>query len=111
HVLRKNTFRGLFIVGAAGSVDVMIPGVPTKFGGINPALEPEGDFERLRFNLEGLMLVNIFGTARVFDDVFTRGKQDAFTIGTIDLRMKEEVRSEALGLRGIDALEFVPDEE
>ena len=39
------------------------------------------------------------------------GQRDGFAIGAIDLRVEEEVRRQPLGLRRVDALPLVSDQE
>src|SRR5687768_17409392 len=112
HVGGVYAFGRVRVMGAAGGVNVVIAGPPAGFGRVDPALEGEGG--RLIFLTADLDLRSpgkVFGTAGVFDRVLAPGEFDRLAVGAIDLRMKREVRGEALGLRGVDVTLLVAEDE
>ncbi len=58
-----------------------------------------------------LRLLAILRAARVLDGVIARRQRDRFAVGAIDLRLEGKIGREALGLRGIDAVLGVADQE
>src|SRR5262249_61619419 len=109
--LGSSSFRGALIVGAAGGVDVRIAGVPSPLRRIDPALQSKLDLIRLGANRYPVQLVQIFGAAPRLDDIVAVGQADRLTIGTIDLRLELQIRSEAHGLQRTNPLEAVPDHQ
>src|SRR5215831_1892906 len=112
HVLGFDTFGWVRVVRAYRGMNVVIARIPAVFRRIDPAVELErefvgpvslvGEFTRMR---------QVFGTARVLHGVVAGRQLDGLTVGTIDLRLEEEIGREPFGGVGIEAVQAVADLE
>src|SRR5215813_1917522 len=111
HILREDALCRAFIMCAAGGVDVMIPRIPAKVSGINPALESKRDSLRLVCDLDCLRFDEILGPARELYCIFPNGKFYWLAICPVDLRVKRKIRRQTFRLRRVHVLLRVPDYE
>ena len=78
---------------ATGSVNVVIPGVPSNLLQIDPPLQFEGYCLWFASNNSDVLLLDeIFRTASVFDNKIAGWKLEFLTIISIDLRMEAKIR-------------------
>src|SRR5713226_8851063 len=96
---------------ATRGMNVMIAGIPSHPSWIDPPLQMERDLHGGLLHDEPLVLLSVFGAARVFDQVLAGRKQDILAVRPVDLRMEREVRRQALGLRGVYALLAITNQE
>ena len=113
HVGRADAGGGIFIVRAAGGVDVVVAGEPAALRRLDPAFEAEvlavsrgacGD-------RECRPLHPVFGAAGELDGILAGGKSDRLAVGPVDLIVEEEVGGETTGGIGMDATEPVAEHE
>src|SRR5438045_2997913 len=96
---------------ATGGVDVMVPGIPTQMGRIDPAFQLKRDLRGRLSDFQPLLLLPVLGSACVFDGILAGWKQDALAVSAIDLGMESKVGRKALSLGRVDALLGVPNKE
>ena len=72
HVLRVDALGGLFVVRAAGRVDVMVARIPSELRGINPPRQAEVERLRLRANFHPAAFGAVLRPARDFEGVVAR---------------------------------------
>ena len=107
HVLRPHAFRRLHVVGAPRGVDVVVAGPPAEPGGVDPALDGErrllpGAPARASATVSDCVSRVRLGPAAELDAVRAGREPEHLAVGPVDLRVKREVRGEALRLRRID---------
>ena len=93
--------------GAAGGVDVVVPGDPALKGGIDPAPDLEVPAVRSGLHLDLPALGDRFGSAGEFHGVAPLGQPEALAVGPVYLGLEEEVGGQALGLRREDVAQGV----
>ena len=111
HVLRVDALGRVCVVRAAGGVDVVVAGDVAKLHRVNPPLDLEIEALRGLRNRDLARLLHGLRTAIELDNVIALRQTNRLAIHAIDLRMKREVRREALGLRGVDAALRVANDE
>jgi len=111
HVLRTHALGRVFIVQAAGGMDVVVAAPVAMLVRIDPAFDLIGERDRLVADDKGLHFRDALRSVRAFHRVIARGKVQGFSGLSIDLTLEKEVRSQPFRLRGIDAALAVTDLE
>ena len=113
HVGRADAGGGVFIVGAAGGVDVVVAGEPAAQRRLDPAFEAEIFAVRCHAgrDRDRRPLHPVFGATGELNGVIPGGKRDRLAVGPVDLIVEEEVGGETTGGIGMDAAEPVAEHE
>src|SRR5271168_2088638 len=84
---------------------MLIARIPAEFRGIDPALESQGNFRRLRAIYGDFFgMRQILRTARVRDSVVAIREAQRFAVEAIDLRLKWKIRCKAFRRVRINAI-------
>src|SRR5437667_160447 len=98
HVVRQHALGRVLIMSAARRMDVVVAGIPAIFRWISPSLELELDFRwPFLIDCEFFLLRQVLRAARVSYGVLAFGQAQGFSVRSVNLRLKKEIRSKALG--------------
>ena len=112
HVGRPHPLGRAFVVGTAGGMHMVIAREPVPLGQVDPALKLK-PLMRIApgWHRKPTGLGQILGPACELHVVITGRKRDRFTVGSVNLRMKKEIRGQPLALRRVDPAQAIANQE
>src|SRR5437870_3150831 len=112
HVVGKDTFGRIGVVGAAGGVDVVIAAVVAIITGVDPALELNADMGvALLRDGDRTLQLTVFGSSTKRHGELARRQQDRAAIVAVNLLLKEKVGCQTLGLRRVNVIRLIAERE
>src|SRR5262249_2246622 len=110
HVLRPHAFGWTLIVRATGGMDVMVSGVPTQTGRINPSPETDVQTAPACGVNDRFCLRSVFGPASADRGELAGWKPHGLSVRPIDLFLEKEVRRQTFPSSRIDVAGLVFDD-
>src|SRR6266849_1781017 len=112
HVVRQHALGRVLIMSAARRMDVVVARIPAIFRWISPSLELELDFRwPFRIDCEFFLLRQVLRAAGVSYGVLAFGQAQGFSVRSVNLRLKKEIRSKPLGGVRIKTILFIANNE
>src|SRR5262249_25949572 len=104
----EHAFRRIGVMRATGRVDVVIAAVPAEVHRVDPALEPDLDFEAALFRYPDVPFLQLVLRPAAVNHGHLAGRQEhRLAAVPVHLILEEEVRGQALALRRENAHDLV----